>query len=165
MFLARSSWRPIVKTLNLNVWALPLIFLHEYTLFVIDMHQNRSISTLLTPFDHFQKRVFGRLISWHHLRPCIICQNHVLSVLVLFEFQSLSVVLQDESGNVEFPWVVFVIELLDNFVVIFFTFEFAIRLVICPNKRRCFLDLKKILSFIKSVFKSNLLRFIKYIFE
>jgi len=70
MFLARSSWRPIVKTLNLNVWALPLIFLHEYTLFVIDMHQNRSISTLLTPFDHFQKRVFGRLISWHHLRPC-----------------------------------------------------------------------------------------------
>jgi len=34
------------------------------------MHQNRSISTLLTPFDHFQKRVFGGLISWHHLRPC-----------------------------------------------------------------------------------------------
>ena len=34
------------------------------------MHQNRSISTLLTPFDHFQKRVFGRLISWHLLRCC-----------------------------------------------------------------------------------------------
>ena len=31
--------------------------------FVIDMHQNRSLSTLLTQFDHFQKRVFGRLIS------------------------------------------------------------------------------------------------------
>ena len=30
----------------------------------------RSISTLLTPFDHFQNGVFGRLISWHHLRPC-----------------------------------------------------------------------------------------------
>ena len=40
------------------------------------MHQNRSISTLLTPFDHFQKRVFGRLISWHHLRPC---RKHQLS--------------------------------------------------------------------------------------
>ena len=87
MFLARSSWRPIVKTLNLNVWALPLIFLHEYTLFVIDMHQNRSISTLLTPFDHFQKRVFGRLISWHHLRPCHMKWNtecillHVYSIM------------------------------------------------------------------------------------
>ena len=108
---------------------------------------------------------FHHIHSWWTARGVLICQNHVLSVLVLFEFQSLSVVLQDESGNVEFPWVVFVIELLDNFVVIFFTFEFAIRLVICPNKRRCFLDLKKILSFIKSVFKSNLLRFIKYIFE
>ena len=34
------------------------------------MHQNRSLSTLLTQFDHFQKRVFGRLISWHLLRCC-----------------------------------------------------------------------------------------------
>ena len=34
------------------------------------MHQNRSLSTLLTEFDHFQKRVFGRLISWHLLRWC-----------------------------------------------------------------------------------------------
>ena len=69
-FLAQSSCRPLVKTLNLEVWALPLIFLHDSTLFVIDMHQNRSLSTLLTPFDHFQKRVFGRLISWHLLRCC-----------------------------------------------------------------------------------------------
>ena len=36
----------------------------------------------------------------------------------------------------EFPWIVFIIELLDNFVVIFFTFEFLIRLIICPNKKR-----------------------------
>ena len=32
------------------------------------MHQKMSLSTLLTTFDHFQKRVFGRLISWHLLR-------------------------------------------------------------------------------------------------
>ena len=38
-------------------------FLYDFTLFVIDMHENRSLSTFLTPFDHFQKRVFGRLIS------------------------------------------------------------------------------------------------------
>ena len=37
-FSAQSSWRPIVKTLNLKVWTLP------FTLFVIDMHQNWSVS-------------------------------------------------------------------------------------------------------------------------
>ena len=43
-------------------------FLHDFTLSVIDMHQNSSLSTLLPPFDHFQKLVFGRLILWHLLR-------------------------------------------------------------------------------------------------
>ena len=38
-FSAQSSWRPIVKTPNLKVWTLPLIFLHDSTLFVIDMHK------------------------------------------------------------------------------------------------------------------------------
>ena len=49
----RFQHSPIVKTLNLNVWTLPLIFLHDFTLFVIDMHQNRSLSLFSTPFDHF----------------------------------------------------------------------------------------------------------------
>ena len=39
-----------VKTLNLKVWTLPLIFLHDFTLFVIDMHQKRSISLVSTLF-------------------------------------------------------------------------------------------------------------------
>ena len=30
--------------------------LHDFTLFVIDIHKNRSISPFLTPFDHFQLR-------------------------------------------------------------------------------------------------------------
>ena len=77
---------------------------------------------------------------------------------------------QDESGNVEFPWVVFVIELLDNFVVIFFTFEFAVRLLICPNKRRQDSFLVEIssnffkwhlLRIMKSVFKQDILRFMR----
>ena len=77
MFLARSSWRPIVKTLNLNVWALPLIFLHEYTLFVIDMHQNRSISLFSTPSDHFQKCVVDGLILRHLLRCCLMQEGNI----------------------------------------------------------------------------------------
>ena len=31
-----------------------MIFLHDSTLFVIDIHQNMPISLILTPFDHFQ---------------------------------------------------------------------------------------------------------------
>ena len=34
----------LCKTVNLAVWAFSSIFLHDFTLFGIDMHQNRSIS-------------------------------------------------------------------------------------------------------------------------
>ena len=45
---------------------------------------------------------------------------------------------QDSAGNVQYPTVVFIIEMIDNFVVIFFTIEFVIRLLVCPNKIRSF---------------------------
>ena len=71
----RILWRihEYIQLENINrIRILWLIFLHDFTLFVIDMHQNRSLSTFLTPFDHFQKRVFGKLISWHLPRCCHI---------------------------------------------------------------------------------------------
>ena len=43
---------------------------------------------------------------------------------------------KDENGNLEFPLVVYMIELLDNFVTIFFSAEFLTRLIICPRKYR-----------------------------
>ena len=43
---------------------------------------------------------------------------------------------QDSAGNVQYPTVVLIIEMIDNFVVIFFTIEFVIRLLVCPNKIR-----------------------------
>ena len=43
---------------------------------------------------------------------------------------------QDSAGNVQYPTVVFVIEMIDNIVVIFFTVEFLVRLLVCPNKMR-----------------------------
>ena len=100
MFLARSSWRPIVKTLNLNVWALPLIFLHEYTLFVIDMHQNRSILLFSTPSDHFQKCVVGGLKLWHLLR-CRLMDKICKVVFDLLPYYQIdfSSVLQINRGH------------------------------------------------------------------
>ena len=61
VFFWRFQHSPIVKTLNLNVWTLPLIFLHDFTLFVIDMHQNRSVSLFSTPFDHFHFHALAAL--------------------------------------------------------------------------------------------------------
>ena len=43
---------------------------------------------------------------------------------------------QDSDGNAQFPTVVFIIETIDNIIIIFFTFEFVVRLLVCPNKMR-----------------------------
>ena len=43
---------------------------------------------------------------------------------------------KDEEGRVDFPRIVLIIDLIDNFVVIFFTVEFLTRLTVCPNKKR-----------------------------
>ena len=77
MFFWRFQHSPIVKTLNLNVWTLPLIFLHDFTLFVIDMHQNRSVSLFSTPFDHFHFHALAALIWWVQLRSC---HNQILHI-------------------------------------------------------------------------------------
>ena len=60
----------------------------------------------------------------------------VLISTVTFIISTADELQKDASGNSDFPWVVFIIEMIDNFVVIFFTIEFIIRLVVCPNKAR-----------------------------
>ena len=70
MFFLCFQHSSIVKTLDLNVWTLLLIFLHDFTLFVIDMHQNRSVSLFSTPFDHFHFHALPALKWWVQLRSC-----------------------------------------------------------------------------------------------
>ena len=43
----------LAKTVKLAVWAFSSNFLYDFTLFVIDMHQNMPISLFKTLFDHF----------------------------------------------------------------------------------------------------------------
>lgn len=45
----------------------------------------------------------------------------------------VNLIFLDENGYLEFPLVVYLIELLDNFVTIFFSAEFVTRLIICPR--------------------------------
>ena len=40
---------------------------------------------------------------------------------------------EDAEGNVEYPTVVYIIDLLDNFVTIFFSLEFLTRAIVCPR--------------------------------
>jgi hypothetical protein len=60
----------------------------------------------------------------------------VLVSTVTFIISTAEELQKDEAGNLQFPRIVFVIELVDNFVVIFFTIELTVRLVVCPNKTR-----------------------------
>ena len=62
----------LAKTVNLAVWAFSLIFLHYFTLFGIDMHQNRSISLFSTPFDHFHFHPLVALNCYPQLIPCLM---------------------------------------------------------------------------------------------
>ena len=48
----------------------------------------------------------------------------------------------DENGTLEFPLIVYLIELLDNFVTIFFSAEFITRLIICPRNSVLFKNIK-----------------------
>ena len=69
MFSAPQCWFTIVKTVILPVWALN--FLHDFTLFVIDIHQNMSLQSFGTTFEALSKLTFWRLkwvaVPW--LRP------------------------------------------------------------------------------------------------
>ena len=44
-------------------------FLYDFTLFVLDIHQNRSISAFLTPFDHFRPTLAEKCIPDLRVRP------------------------------------------------------------------------------------------------
>ena len=43
---------------------------------------------------------------------------------------------EDEEGKSDFPIIVAIIHLIDNFVIIFFTIEYILRLLICPVKKK-----------------------------
>ena len=47
---------------------------------------------------------------------------------------------KDNEGNVDFPLILYIIEIIDDFVVIYFTFEYLVRLIICPMKMRFIKD-------------------------
>ena len=56
------------KSAKFAVWAVSLIFLFDFTLFMIDIYQIMHISLFPTPFDHFHFYGSNGLISWYDLR-------------------------------------------------------------------------------------------------
>ena len=91
MFLAMSSLRPLAKTL-LAVGAFSLNFLHDSTLFVIDIHQNMPISLILTPFDHFQICPTFAVTPNLILEPC---------PMFIFLFSSFSCLVSSRTSRLE----------------------------------------------------------------
>ena len=54
---------------------------------------------------------------------------------------------ENEYGVTEFPLVVTIIDIIDNLVVIFFSVELMIRVIICPDKKRFMKDPMNIIDF------------------
>lgn len=54
---------------------------------------------------------------------------------------------ENEDGVSEFPLVVTIIDIIDNLVVIFFSLELLIRVIICPDKKRFMKDPMNIIDF------------------
>ena len=62
------TW-PALLSEKVTLAFIKTLFIH-FTLYVIDMHQNRSISLFPTPFGHFHFHPFPGLIWMVDLRPC-----------------------------------------------------------------------------------------------
>ena len=66
----------------------------------------------------------------------IFSLSMVVVSTITFILSTVEELQQDEDGNIKYPKVAVTIELIDSFIVIFFTVEYILRLVICPNKLR-----------------------------
>ena len=62
----------IAETVNLAVWAISLILLYDFTLFVIDMHPIMLISLCSTSFDHLHFHGFLKSKRMVLLKSCHI---------------------------------------------------------------------------------------------
>ena len=66
---------------------------------------------------------------------------------ITFILSTVEELQEDEEGNIEYPNIAFTIELIDSFIVLFFTVEYFLRLVICPNKVRFLKDPLNVVDF------------------
>merc|ERR1719237_264598 len=64
----------------------------------------------------------------------------VLVSTITFVLATIEELQEDEEGQSDYPVIVAIIALIDNFVIIFFTIEYIIRLIVCPNKTKFIKD-------------------------
>ena len=86
----------------------------------------------------------------------------VLISTVTFIISTAEELQEDEQGHTDYPTIILVIEMIDNFVIVFFSLEFVIRLVICPRKVKFLqepmniIDISAIVPFYLSLLLENL---------
>ena len=72
----------------------------------------------------------------------------VLVSTITFVLATIEELQEDEEGQSDYPIIVAIIHLIDNFVIIFFTIEYILRLLICPVKKKFVKDTMNMVPFI-----------------
>ena len=61
----------LALTADAHMTQCPGVIVHDFTLFVVDIHQIRLISLFPTPFDHFHFHGSAGLVPKLILTPCL----------------------------------------------------------------------------------------------
>ena len=77
------------KSVKLAVWAVSSNFLHDFTLFVVDIHQIRLISLFRHFSDHFH---FHPILEQKRVIDLIPCRMNVYCILCILKHKWLSIV-------------------------------------------------------------------------
>ena len=103
--------------------------------------RQRSLNLHINPFSHR----LAQFVAFFSL-------SMVLVSTITFVLATIEELQEDEEGQTDYPVIVAIIHLIDNFVIIFFTIEYILRLLICPVKKKFVKDTMNMVMpfFIKS---------------
>ena len=94
--------------------------------------------------------IYLQKITSHRLAQFVafFSLSMVLVSTITFVLATIEELQEDEEGQSDYPIIVAIIHLIDNFVIIFFTIEYILRLLICPVKKKFVKDTMNMVPFI-----------------
>ena len=91
---------------------------------------------------------FLNLIVWLKSGSGLVSLSAVIVSTLTFIISTADELQENSDGNIELPIVVEIINIIDKTVIIFFTGEFLVRLMVCPVKMKFMKDPMNIIDFL-----------------